>query len=149
MSILKQGDKAPNFSCLNQYGNSISLSDFLGKKVVLFFYPKANTPGCTLEACNLSDNYVQFKSKGYEIIGISADKQKSQKTFSDKYNLPYNLLCDESKDIIKSYGVWGLKKFRGREYMGILRMTFIVDEEGVIIDIIDKVKTKEHSSQII
>ena len=88
MSILKQGDKAPNFSCMNQYGNNISLSDFLGKKVVLFFYPKANTPGCTLEACNLSDNYVQFKSKGYEIIGISADKQKSQKTFSDKYNLP-------------------------------------------------------------
>ena len=102
-----------------------------------------------MEACNLSDNYVQFKSKGYEIIGISADKQKSQKTFSDKYNLPYNLLCDENKDIIKSYGFRGLKKFRGREYMGILRMTFIIDEEGVIIDIIDKVKTKEHSSQII
>ena len=146
---LKIGDPIPNFSLCEQFGKYRTNKEYKGKPLVLFFYPKANTPGCTLEACNLSDNYVQFKSKGYEIIGISADKQKSQKTFSDKYNLPYNLLCDENKDIIKSYGVWGLKRFRGREYMGILRMTFIIDEEGVIIDIIDKVKTKEHSSQII
>ena len=149
MSVLKTGDFAPNFQCKDQNGNLISLSNFKGKKVVVFFYPKANTPGCTAEACNLSDNYLKFKSLGYEIIGVSADSEKLQKKFSDKFNFPYSLLCDENKDVINAFGVWGLKKFMGKEYMGINRTTFIIDEKGKIINIIDKVKTKEHTNQII
>ena len=149
MKVLKVGDKAPNFSCLDQNGNLINLSDLIGKKVVIFFYPKANTPGCTAEACNLNDNYNRFKSLGYEIIGVSADNEKSQKKFSDKFGFNYSLLCDENKDLINAYGVWGLKKFMGKEYMGIIRKTFIIDEEGKISQIIDKVKTKEHTSQIL
>ena len=149
MNILKIGDIAPNFSCKDQNGNLISLSHYIGKRVVIFFYPKANTPGCTAEACNLSDNYLKFKSLGYEIIGVSADSEKLQKKFSDKFNLPYSLLCDENKDVINSFGVWGLKKFMGKEYMGINRTTFIIDEKGKILNIIDKVKTKDHTNQII
>ena len=149
MGILKTGDIAPSFSCKDQNGSIIKLSDFLDKKLVIFFYPKASTPGCTAEACNLSDNYVKFKSLGYEILGVSADSEKLQKKFSDKFDLPYSLLCDENKDIIKSYGVWGLKKFMGKEYMGIIRKTFIINENGEISNIIEKVKTKEHASQII
>ena len=149
MSVLKIGDFAPNFHCKDQNGNLISLSNFKGKKVVIFFYPKANTPGCTAEACNLSDNYLKFKSLGYEIIGVSADSEKLQKKFSDKFNFPYSLLCDENKDVINSFGVWGLKKFMGKEYMGIFRTTFIIDEKGKILNIIDKVKTKDHTNQII
>ena len=141
MSVLKIGDFAPNFQCKDQNGNLVSLSDFKGKKVVIFFYPKANTPGCTAEACNLSDNYLKFKSLGYEIIGVSAD--------SEKFNFPYSLLCDENKDVINAFGVWGLKKFMGKEYMGINRTTFIIDEKGKIIKIIEKVKTKDHTTQII
>lgn len=149
MSVLKIGDFAPKFQCKDQNGNLISLSDFKGKKVVIFFYPKANTPGCTAEACNLSDNYLKFKSLGYEIIGVSADSEKLQKKFSDKFNFPYSLLCDENKDVINAFGVWGLKKFMGKEYMGINRTTFIIDEKGKIINIIEKVKTKDHTNQII
>ena len=149
MKVLKVGDKAPNFSCLDQNGNLINLSDLIGKKVVIFFYPKANTPGCTAEACNLNDNYNRFTSLGYEIIGVSADNEKSQKKFSNKFGLNYSLLCDENKDLINAYGVWGLKKFMGKEYMGIIRKTFTIDEEGKISQIIDKVKTKEHTSQIL
>ena len=149
MKVLKVGDKAPNFSCLDQNGNLINLSDLIGKKVVIFFYPKANTPGCTAEACNLNDNYNRFTSLGYEIIGVSADNEKSQKKFSDKFGFNYSLLCDENKDLINAYGVWGLKKFMGKEYMGIIRKTFTIDEEGNISQIIDKVKTKEHTSQIL
>ena len=149
MKVLKVGDNAPNFSCLDQNGNLINLSDLIGKKVVIFFYPKANTPGCTAEACNLNDNYNRFKSLGYEIIGVSADNEKIQKKFSDKFGFNYSLLCDENKDLINAYGVWGLKKFMGKEYMGIIRKTFIIDEEGKISQIIDKVKTKEHTSQIL
>ena len=149
MKVLKVGDKAPNFSCLDQNGNLINLSDLIGKKVVIFFYPKANTPGCTAEACNLNDNYNRFKSLGYEIIGVSADNEKIQKKFSDKFGFNYSLLCDENKDLINAYGVWGLKKFMGKEYMGIIRKTFTIDEEGKISQIIDKVKTKEHTSQIL
>lgn len=149
MSVLKIGDFAPNFQCKDQNGNLISLSDFNGIKVVIFFYPKANTPGCTAEACNLSDNYLKFKSLGYEIIGVSADSEKLQKKFSDKFNFPYSLLCDENKDVINAFGVWGLKKFMGKEYMGINRTTFIIDEKGKIINIIGKVKTKDHTNQII
>jgi peroxiredoxin Q/BCP len=149
MGILKIGDIAPSFSCKDQNGSIIKLSDFLDKKLVIFFYPKASTPGCTAEACNLSDNYVKFKSLGYEILGVSADSEKLQKKFSDKFDLPYSLLCDENKDIIKSYGVWGLKKFMGKEYMGIIRKTFVINENGEISNIIEKVKTKDHASQII
>jgi peroxiredoxin Q/BCP len=148
MDILKIGDIAPSFSCKDQNGSIIKLSDFLDKKLVIFFYPKASTPGCTAEACNLSDNYVKFKSLGYEILGVSADSEKLQKKFSDKFDLPYSLLCDENKDIIKSYGVWGLKKFMGKEYMGIIRKTFVINENGEISNIIEKVKTKDHASQI-
>lgn len=110
MNILKVGDNAPDFSCKNQHGNTVNLSDMIGKKVVLFFYPKANTPGCTAEACNLNDNYNRFKSEGYEIIGVSADSEKAQKNFSDKFSFEYSLLCDEDKKIISSYGAWGQKK---------------------------------------
>ena len=149
MKKLKVGDLAPKIECKNKDGEIIKLSDFYGKKIVIFFYPRANTPGCTAQACNLGDNYIEFKKRGYEIIGVSADNQKSQKNFSNKYKLPFNLCCDENKDIINDYGVWGLKKFRGNEYMGIIRTTFIIDEEGKIEEIIEKVKTKEHSLQIL
>ena len=149
MNVLKVGDIAPDFSCKNQYCELINLSDMKGKKIVVFFYPKANTPGCTAEACNLNDNYSRFKSDGYEIIGVSADNEKLQKNFSDKFNFGYSLLCDEDKKIINDYGVWGTKKMYGKEYMGIIRKTFVIDENGKISQIIEKVKTKEHSSQIL
>tara|TARA_B100001287_G_scaffold47298_1_gene36367 strand:+ start:3384 stop:3839 length:456 start_codon:yes stop_codon:yes gene_type:complete len=149
MNILKVGEDAPNFSCKNQYGVTISLSEMIGKKIVLFFYPKANTPGCTAEACNLNDNYSRFKSQGYEVIGVSADSEKVQKNFSDKFSFNYSLLCDVDKKIISSYGAWGQKKMYGKQYMGIIRKTIIIDESGKIEQIIEKVKTKEHSSQIL
>tara|TARA_B100000575_G_C23070186_1_gene616373 strand:- start:151 stop:603 length:453 start_codon:yes stop_codon:yes gene_type:complete len=149
MNILKIGDTAPDFSCKNQHGEIINLCEMLGKKIVLFFYPKANTPGCTAEACNLNDNYNRFKSQGYEVIGVSSDSEKAQKKFSDKFSFEYSLLCDEDKKIISSYGAWGQKKMYGREYMGIIRKTIIIDESGKIEQIIEKVKTKEHTSQIL
>ena len=149
MNVLKVGDTAPDFSCKNQHGEIISLSTMIGKKVVLFFYPKANTPGCTAEACNLNDNYNRFKSGGYEVVGVSADSEKVQKNFSDKFSFNYSLLCDVDKKIISSYGAWGQKKMYGKEYMGIIRKTIIIDESGKIEQIIEKVKTKEHSSQIL
>ncbi len=149
MTILKVGDKAPNFSGINQNGDKIALTDFVGKKVVLFFYPKASTPGCTAEACNLRDNYQVFLAKGYEVIGVSADSQKRQFNFAKKNELPFSLLADEDKTIIKSYDVWGLKKFMGREYEGIYRTTFVINEKGIIENIIEKVKTKEHHQQIL
>ena len=149
MNVLKVGDKAPDFSCKNQNGKIINLSDMIGKKIVLFFYPKANTPGCTAEACNLNDNYNRFISEGYEIIGVSADSEKAQKKFSDKFSFEYSLLCDEDKKIISSYGAWGQKKMYGKEYMGIIRKTIIIDESGKIKQIIEKVKTKEHTAQIL
>jgi len=127
----------------------ISLSAMIGKKVVLFFYPKANTPGCTMEACNLNDNYNRFKSDGYEVVGVSADSEKVQKNFSDKFSFNYSLLCDVDKKIISSYGAWGQKKMYGKEYMGIIRKTVIIDESGKIEQIIEKVKTKEHTAQIL
>ncbi|WP_417291221.1 thioredoxin-dependent thiol peroxidase [Corallibacter sp.] len=149
MTSLKIGDKAPEFSAQDQDGNTISLSDYKGKKLVVFFYPKASTPGCTAEACNLSDNYERFKTEGYDIIGVSADSAKRQSNFKNKYGFPYPLLADEDKTVINAFGVWGPKKFMGREYDGIHRTTFIIDEQGVIEDIISKVKTKEHTSQIL
>ncbi len=149
MTTLKIGDKAPQFKATDQYGKTIELNDYKGKKVVLFFYPKASTPGCTVEACNLRDNYQSFQSKGYEILGVSADSEKRQLNFSNKQELPYSLLVDEDKAVIMAYGVWGPKKFMGKEYEGIHRTTFVIDESGKIEDIILKVKTKDHTSQIL
>ena len=149
MTNLKPGDKAPDFTAKDQDGNAISLADFKGKKLVLFFYPKASTPGCTAEACNLRDNWEHFQAKGYQILGASADSEKRQQNFKNKYELPFPLLADEDKEVINAYGVWGPKKFMGKEYEGINRTTFIIDEKGVIEDIIEKVKTKDHSSQIL
>lgn len=149
MTDLKIGDKAPDFSAKDQDGKTRSLSDYKGKKLVVFFYPKANTPGCTAEACNLNDNYDRFKSKGYEILGVSADSEKKQSNFKNKYGFNYPLLADEDKKVIEAFGVWGAKKFMGREYDGIHRTTFIIDENGMIEDIITKVKTKAHTEQIL
>jgi len=149
MMTLKIGDKAPEFEMNNQNGELIKLKDYSGKKVILFFYPKASTPGCTMEAKNLRDNYNDLKQKGYEVIGVSADSEKRQLNFCTKNELPYNLLADEEKVIINAYGVWGPKKFMGREYDGINRTTFIIDESGKIKDIITKVKTKIHTEQIL
>ena len=149
MTHLKVGDKAPDFSAKDEQGNSVSLSDYKGKKLVVFFYPKASTPGCTAEACNLNDNYERFKAQGYEILGVSADSAKRQSNFKKKYNFQYPLLADEDKSVIEAFGVWGPKKFMGKEYDGIHRTTFIIDENGVLEDIITKVKTKEHTNQIL
>lgn len=149
MGTLKVGDKAPDFEVKDQDGNTIKLTDFKGKKVVLFFYPKASTPGCTAEACNLRDNWERFEEKGYQIIGVSADTEKRQSNFKNKYDLPFPLLADEDKEVIEAYGVWGPKKFMGKEYDGIHRTTFVIDENGIIEDIITKVKTKDHTAQIL
>jgi len=149
MITLKIGDKAPDFKVKNQNGKIIQLSDFLGKKVVLFFYPKASTPGCTVEACNLRDNYNELLHKGMEVIGVSADTEIRQLNFSNKNSLPYNLLADTNKEIINSYGVWGPKKFMGKEYDGINRKTFVINENGKIENIISKVKTKDHAMQLL
>lgn len=149
MTKLQPGDKAPDFNAPDQDGNQVKLTDFKGKKLVLFFYPKASTPGCTAEACNLRDNWEYFQKKGYEILGVSADSQKRQQNFKNKYELPYPLLADEEKEVINAYGVWGPKKFMGKEYDGIHRTTFVIDEEGKIEDVIGKVKTKEHAAQIL
>jgi len=149
MTSLKVGDAAPNFEAKDQEGNTIKLSDYSGKKLVLFFYPKASTPGCTAEACNLSDNYQVFTNKGYDILGVSADSAKRQQNFINKYELKFPLLADEDKTVINAFGVWGPKKFMGKEYDGIYRTTFIIDEKGIIEEVIAKVKTKAHSQQIL
>jgi peroxiredoxin Q/BCP len=149
MTSLKVGDTAPNFQSLDEAGNSLSLADFKGKKLVLFFYPKASTPGCTLEACNLRDNYNRFKALGYDVLGVSADSAKKQNNFKEKHGFPYPLLADEDKSVIKAFGVWGPKKFMGKIYDGIHRTTFVINESSIIEDIILKVKTKDHTSQIL
>lgn len=149
MTHLKIGDKAPDFSAVDQDGNSHSLTDYKGKKLVVFFYPAASTPGCTAEACDLRDNYERFKNAGYELLGVSADTQKKQSNFKIKNELPFSLLADEDKSVINAFGVWGPKKFMGREFDGIHRTTFVIDANGYIEDIIEKVKTKEHSNQIL
>lgn len=148
MNTLKQGDKVPNFTVNDQDGNAVSLSDYKGKKLIVFFYPKASTPGCTAEACNLRDNYKLLRDKGFELLGVSADSEKRQTNFKNKYEFPFPLLADEEKQVINAFGVWGLKKFMGREYDGIHRKTFLVDENGVVEHVIDKVKTKDHAAQI-
>lgn len=149
MGILKSGDIAPEIESKDQEGNTFKLSDYKGKKVALYFYPKDNTPGCTKQACNLRDNYTTLQSKGYEVVGVSADSEKKHQNFIAKYELPFKLLADEDKKVINAYNAWGPKKFMGKEYEGILRKTFIIDEEGKIEDIIEKVKTTDHAAQII
>jgi peroxiredoxin Q/BCP len=149
MTQLKAGDKAPDFKFTIDGDKIKSLSDFIGKKVILYFYPKDNTPGCTDEACNLRDNYELLKQQGYEIIGVSPDNEKSHQKFSEKFNLLFPLIPDTEKSILTSYGVWGEKKMYGKTYMGVLRTTFIISEEGIIERIIEKVQTKDHTNQII
>ena len=149
MTTLKIGDKAPDFSVEDNSGTIRKLSDYAGKKLVLFFYPKANTPGCTLEACNLRDNYARFQAQGYELLGVSADTKKKQQNWIDKHGFPFPLLADVDKEVIQAYKVWGPKKFMGREFDGIYRTTFVIDGQGVIQDIISKVKTKEHTAQLL
>lgn len=149
MKTLKAGDMAPDFVALDQDGKQHQKSDYAGKKLVVFFYPKANTPGCTAEACNLSDHYTTLQQQGYEILGVSADTAKQQKNFAIKFSFPFPLLADTEKQLIEAFGVWGPKKFMGKEYDGIHRVTFIIDKQGVIERVIDKVKTKEHAAQIL
>lgn len=147
--MLKAGDKAPTFKGLNQDEKEISLSDFKGKKVILYFYPKDNTPGCTAESCNLSENYDDLTSKGFEVVGVSPDGIASHQRFIAKHNLQFNLIADTEKVILEQYDAWGMKKLYGKEYMGVLRKTFIIDEDGVIIKIFEKVNTKDHTNQIL
>ncbi len=149
MAQLKEGDMAPAFTGTDQDGNSISLSELKGKKVILYFYPKDNTPGCTAEACNLRDNFSKLKKMGFEVIGVSADSEKSHQNFISKYELPFHLISDTNKEMLKAYNAWGTKKLYGKEYEGIIRKTFVIDESGKIIMIIEKVDTKDHTNQII
>ena len=149
MKTLKIGDKLPHFECVNENEEIINSNQFIGKKLIVFFYPRANTPGCTAEACNLSENYKTLVDLGYKLIGISCDKPKSQKNFSTKYGFQYPLLADVDKKLVNLFGVWGPKKFKGKEYDGIHRMTFIFDEDLILTRLIEKVKTKEHADQII
>ena len=146
---LKVGDSAPDFSVNDQDGNPVKLSDFKGKKVVLYFYPKDNTPGCTAESCNLRDNYEVLQKAGYEVLGVSKDNEKSHQKFINKFELPFTLLADVEKDIHEKYGTWVEKSMYGRKYMGTARVTFLIDAEGKIEEIIEKVKTKDHTSQIL
>ena len=149
MSKLQIGDKAPSINAIDQNGNNITLEQYQGKKVVLYFYPKDMTPGCTAQSCNLSDNYTALQKNGYDVIGVSCDSVKRHQKFIEKYSLPFNLISDEDQKVVNDYGVWQLKKFMGREYMGIVRTTFLIEENGKIEDIITKVNTKEHTTQII
>ena len=149
MNTLKVGNKVPNFKVNNQDGIPVSLRDFKGKKLVVFFYPKANTPGCTAEACNLRDSYKELQNKGFELLGVSGDSEKQQTNFKNKYSFPFQLLADKDKVVINSFGVWGEKKFMGRVYDGIHRKTFVVNEDGIVERVIDKVKTKDHASQLL
>jgi peroxiredoxin Q/BCP len=148
MVQLQEGAKAPPFEGIDQYGNLIKLTDFKGKKLILYFYPKDNTPGCTAEACNLRDNYDALLKQGFAIIGVSMDSEKSHKNFAEKHSLPFPLISDTSKKILNEYGVWKKKSLYGKTFMGTVRTTFIIDEKGIIEKIISKVQTKNHSEQI-
>ena len=148
MATLQKGDPAPFFSGVNQLGTTVSLSDFTGKKLILYFYPKDNTPGCTAEACDLNDNYSFWISKGYEVVGVSPDNQSSHRKFADKFGLKFNLIADTDLKILNDYGVWGEKSMYGKPYMGVLRTTFLIDEKGVITEVFTKVDTKAHTRQI-
>lgn len=147
--MLKIGEFAPKFEATIQDGSKLKLSDYQGRKIVIYFYPKDNTPGCTAESCNLRDNYHLLIEKGYAVIGVSADTEKSHLKFIKKYNLPFPLISDTEKEIINAFGVWGPKKFMGREYDGIIRTTFVISENGIIEEVIMKVKTKAHAEQIL
>ena len=149
MAIIKEGKKAPNFKGTDQNGNTISLKDFKGKKVILYFYPKDDTPGCTAQACNLRDNYSDLINQGFAVIGISTDSVKSHKKFENKFDLPFPLIADEDKTIVEKYGVWGQKKFMGRDFMGTIRTTFLIDETGKIVKVIDKPDTKNQTQQVL
>lgn len=146
---LKEGEKAPSFEGIDTFGKKVNLEDFKGSKLVLYFYPKDNTPGCTAEACNLRDNYDDLLNHGLKIVGVSPDDEKSHQKFTEKYRLPFPLIADPEKKIIQAYGVWGPKKFMGKSYEGVLRTTFLISEEGVIEKIIKKVRTKDHADQIL
>jgi peroxiredoxin Q/BCP len=149
MKNLKIGDIAPVINSVDQNGDTITLEQFKGSNVVLYFYPKDMTPGCTMQSCNLRDNYQLLLDKGYVVLGCSADSPERHQKFIAKYDLPFPLISDESKEVLNAYGVWGPKKFMGKEYDGIHRTTFVIDENGIILDIITKVKTKAHTSQIL
>jgi thioredoxin-dependent peroxiredoxin len=149
MTHLKVGDKAPVFKGLNQKGEEVVSNDFSGKKLILYFYPKDNTPGCTEESCNLSDNYNMWLEKGFEVVGVSPDNVQSHRKFAEKFGFRFNLIADTEKEILQAYGVWGEKSMYGKKYMGVLRTTFIIDEQGIITEIFEKVETKNHSGQII
>ncbi len=149
MVKLKVGDKAPAFHGLDQDGNNVALGNYAGRKLVLYFYPKDDTPGCTAEACSLRDEHAALRRAGYEVLGVSPDKAAKHKKFADKYDLPFRLLADPEKEAANAYGVWGRKKFMGREYDGILRTTFLIDEKGIIERIIDDVRTKDHAAQVL
>ena len=146
---LKVGDKAPDFKATNQNNEEVSLTVYAGKKLVLYFYPKDNTPTCTTESCNLSDNYGALQKAGYEVLGVSSDSAKKHQNFINKYGLPFDLLVDENQEVQQTYGVWGEKKMYGKPYMGTVRTTFLIDENGNIEKIIEKVKAKEHHAQIL
>ncbi len=149
MALLKVGDKAPNFKGFNQDGKAISLDDYKGKKLVLYFYPKDNTPGCTAEACSLRDSIADFSKLGIDVVGVSADSGKSHQSFIQKYSLPFQLIADTDQTIMKAFGAWGLKKMYGREYEGVLRTTFLINEKGIIENVFEKVDTKNHAEQIL
>ncbi len=149
MTKLKQGDKDPDFRGIIENGSEVSLSDYSGKKLVLYFYPKDNTPGCTAQACNLTENQSKLKDSGFEILGVSPDSAKKHQNFISKFSLGFSLIADENKEVINSYQVWGPKKFMGKEYDGIHRTTFVINEEGNIERVFSKVKTKEHANQIL
>jgi len=149
MATLNVGDKAPDFSGLNQNGEPVSWSGIKGKKLILYFYPKDNTPGCTAESCNLNDNYRMWLAKGYEVVGVSPDSVSSHKKFADKFQFGFNLLADTEKEILQAYGVWGEKSMYGKSYMGVIRTTFVINEDGIIVEKFEKVDTKNHTDQII
>ena len=146
---LSVGDAAPDFTTTDQHGNPLTLSDYRGRSVVLYFYPKDDTPGCTAQACSLRDNYTELKKAGYEVLGVSIDPQKAHQKFITKYDLPFSLVADTDKSVVEAYGVWQEKSMYGRTYMGTARKTFVIDENGFITDIIEKVDTKNHATQIL
>jgi len=149
MNKINEGEKAPNFSAKDQNGETITLDQFKGKKLVLYFYPKDDTPGCTAEACNLRDNYDALLEKGIQVVGVSADSESKHQKFIDKYSLPFPLIADTEKEVINAFGVWGEKKFMGKVYDGIHRITYVIDEDGTVIKRFDKVRTKEHTEEIL
>jgi len=149
MAVIKEEAKAPQFKGVDQHGNTVSIADFKGKKLVLYFYPKDDTPGCTAQACNLRDNYKALLKKGLQVLGVSVDSVKSHEKFIEKYDLPFSLIADEDKKIVDKYNLWGQKKFMGRTYMGTTRTTFLIDEAGMVRFIIDKPDTKDHTKEIL